>query len=90
MRRRDVLAVLGGAAMNAWPPAADSQQPTAAANGLFQLQGLDHVSLSVSDGQRTIDFYRPILGQEIYRRPDVSGEFRIVWTPSLGRAGSTR
>ena len=48
-----------------------------AATGIVQVQGLDHVSLSVTDGQKTIDFYRPIFGQDIYLRPNTKAEFRI-------------
>src|ERR1700694_2394262 len=73
MRRRDFIAGFGAAA---WPLLASAQQPTPV-TALFQLQGLDHVSLSVADGQRTIDFYRPIFGQEIYLRPNTAAEFRI-------------
>jgi catechol 2,3-dioxygenase-like lactoylglutathione lyase family enzyme len=57
--------------------AATSAYGFQSASPLFKVVGLDHVSLSVADGQRTVDFYRPILGQEIFLRPKTTAEFRI-------------
>ena len=74
MRRRDFLTICSVGV--AWPLAGRAQQ-SAVARSVFQVQGLDHVSLSVADGQRTIDFYRPIFGQEIFLRPNTKAEFRI-------------
>jgi catechol 2,3-dioxygenase-like lactoylglutathione lyase family enzyme len=73
MLRREFIVGLGAAA---YPLATHAQQP-ATTTAIFQVHGLDHVSLSVADGQRTIDFYRPIFGQEIYLRPNTKEEFRI-------------
>ena len=68
--RREVLALLGSTVM-AWPIAALAQRQ-AAATSLFQIREIDHVSVVVADGQKAIDFYRPIFGQEIYLRPNTS------------------
>ena len=67
LNRREWVSLCSAALANAF------QAPTA----LFQIHGLDHVALSVTDGQKTIDFYRPIFGQEIYLRPGAKADFRI-------------
>ena len=51
MKRRELITFLGSAI--AWPLATHAQQP-ATTTAIFQVHGLDHVSLSVADGQRTI------------------------------------
>lgn len=68
LNRRELLGLCAASVANAL-----QRSPA----GLLPVQGLDHVSLTVRDQQATVDFYRPILGQEIYLRTDTQSDFRI-------------
>lgn len=45
--------------------------------------GIDHVSLIVSDTERSLGFYRDLLGLEVDERPDLS--FSGAWLPVGGQ-----
>ena len=49
----------------------------------FHLQRLDHVSLNVSDRQRSIDWYRDVLGLELTNEPK-----RDDWPAFMGEFGT--
>ena len=49
----------------------------------FHLQRLDHVSLNVSDRQRSIDWYRDVLGLELTNEPN-----RDDWPAFMGEFGA--
>jgi catechol 2,3-dioxygenase-like lactoylglutathione lyase family enzyme len=49
----------------------------------FRLQRLDHVSLNVSDRQRSIDWYRDVLGLELTNEPQ-----RDDWPAFMGDFGA--
>lgn len=57
----------------------------------MKILGLHHITLVVSDAQRTVDFYVKVLGQRLVKQTvnfDDPGSYHLYFGDSIGRAGT--